>query len=56
MNPRMFALSAAFSVGAALVAAAQPSSVPPISYPVTQAKTYKFENFHETIEFVNALA
>jgi cyclase len=53
MNPRMLALSAAFSVGAALAALAQPSSVPPISYPVTQGKTYKFEKIADGVYYAS---
>ena len=51
MNPRMFALNAAFAVGAAFAAAAQPSSVPPISFPVTQGKTYKFEKIADGVYY-----
>lgn len=53
MTPRMFALSAALSLGAALAATAQPSSVPPISYPVTQAKTYKFEKIADGVYYAS---
>src|SRR5262245_22164501 len=53
MNLRMFALIVAFSAGGALAAAAQPSSVPPISYPVTQAKTYKFEKIADGVYYAS---
>ena len=53
MNPRMFVLSAAFSTGAALAALAQPSSVPQISYPVTQGKTYKFEKIADGVYYAS---
>ena len=53
MNPRIFVLTAALSVGAALGAWAQPSSVPPISFPVTQGKTYKFEKIADGIYYAS---
>ena len=53
MTPRMFALIAAFSAGAALAASAQPSSVPPMSYPVTQGKTYKFEKIADGVYYAS---
>jgi len=53
MTPRMFVLSAVFSIGAALAASAQPSSVPPISYPVTQGKTYKFEKIADGVYYAS---
>jgi len=49
----MFVFAAAMSVGAALAAAAQPSSVPPISFPVTQGKTYKFEKIAEGVYYAS---
>jgi glyoxylase-like metal-dependent hydrolase (beta-lactamase superfamily II) len=49
----MFVLSAVFSIGAALAASAQPSSVPPISYPVTQGKTYKFEKIADGVYYAS---
>ena len=53
MTPRMFVLTAALSVGAALGAWAQPSSVPPISFPVTQGKTYKFEKIADGVYYAS---
>jgi glyoxylase-like metal-dependent hydrolase (beta-lactamase superfamily II) len=53
MNPRIFVLTAALSVGAALGAWAQPSSVPPISFPVTQGKTYKFEKIADGVYYAS---
>ena len=53
MTPRMLMLSAVFSIGAALAATAQPSSVPPISYPVTQGKTYKFEKIADGVYYAS---
>src|SRR5262245_37452105 len=53
MKPRIFVLTAALSVGAALGAWAQPSSVPPISFPVTQAKTYKFEKIADGVYYAS---
>lgn len=53
MTPRMFVLTAALSVGAALAASAQPSSVPPISFPVTQGKTYKFEKIADGVYYAS---
>ena len=53
MNPRMFMLTVALSVGAALAATAQPSSVPPISFPVTQGKTYKFEKIADGVYYAS---
>ena len=53
MIPRMFVLTAALSIGAALAASAQPSSVPPISFPVTQGKTYKFEKIADGVYYAS---
>ena len=53
MTPRLFVLTAALSVGAALGAWAQPSSVPPISFPVTQGKTYKFEKIADGVYYAS---
>ena len=53
MTPRLFVLTAALSVGAALGAWAQPSSVPPISFPVTQGKTYKFERIADGVYYAS---
>jgi glyoxylase-like metal-dependent hydrolase (beta-lactamase superfamily II) len=53
MMPRMFVLIAALSIGAALAASAQPSSVPPISFPVTQGKTYKFEKIADGVYYAS---
>jgi glyoxylase-like metal-dependent hydrolase (beta-lactamase superfamily II) len=53
MNPRIFVLTAALSVGAALGAWAQPSSVPPLSFPVTQGKTYKFEKIADGVYYAS---
>src|SRR5262245_55530295 len=53
MNPRVFALTAALAIGAALAAAAQPSSVPSISFPVTQGKTYKFEKIADGVYYAS---
>lgn len=53
MTFRMFALTAALSIGAAFAAAAQPSSVTPMSFPVTQGKTYKFERIAEGVYYAS---
>ena len=53
MTARILALTAAVFIGAALAAAAQPSSVPPISFPVTQGKTYKFEKIADGVYYAS---
>jgi len=53
MTARIFALAAAVSIGVALAATAQPSSVPPISFPVTQGKTYKFEKIADGVYYAS---
>jgi glyoxylase-like metal-dependent hydrolase (beta-lactamase superfamily II) len=49
----MFVLATALSLGAALAASAQPSSAPPISFPVTQGKTYKFEKIADGVYYAS---
>ena len=51
MSLRIFALSVAAAAAASFAAEAQPSSVKPMSFPVVQGKTYKFEKIADGVYY-----
>jgi glyoxylase-like metal-dependent hydrolase (beta-lactamase superfamily II) len=51
MKPILFASALAFAFSGAIAAEAQPSSVKPMSFPVVQGKTYKFEKIADGVYY-----
>ena len=49
MKSRLFALSFVAACAISIAANAQPSSVKPMTFPVTQGKTYKFEKIADEL-------